>query len=171
MISLLLTLIFAGAMIIASWRDLTSMTIPNMVSVVLFLSFWILAPLAGLEWKSIGMHALGGLACFAVGVVFFAVGWMGGGDVKLLGATAFWWAPTELAHYLLYTAMFGGALAVILLGARRIPASLLGGIPDWTDKLLREETNMPYGLALSASALLVFPTSEIFQSSAQLGIY
>ena len=46
----------------------------------------------------------------AVTFVFFALGWIGGGDAKLAAATALWLGFDHLLKYLLYASLFGGVL-------------------------------------------------------------
>jgi len=57
-------------------------------------------------------HLAVGGTLFAVGFAMFAFGWMGGGDSKLLAATAFWFTWPDVFTYLVYTALFGGALTL-----------------------------------------------------------
>jgi len=160
-------------MLAASWSDLTSMTIPNWISLVLvagFLileGFLILAPFAWQGWELFGTHILVGAVCFAVGVGMFALGWMGGGDAKLFAATSLWWVWSDLWMYLIYTAIAGGILAVfLLLGRKFLPVKVL--TTDWMHRLFKDEKKMPYGLALAFGALVTLPKSDIYQFVAGL---
>jgi prepilin peptidase CpaA len=98
---------------IACVTDLRTRRIPNA------LTFG--AALAGLLYQlatggidGLGQAALG----WVVGVVFFllpfALGGLGGGDVKLLGALGAWLGPGDVAWLALYTGVAGGALAVVV---------------------------------------------------------
>ena len=63
-----------------------------------------------------------------VAFVFFARGWIGGGDAKLAAATALWLGFDHLLAYLLYASLFGGLLTLVLLQVRTMPLpSLLAG--------------------------------------------
>ncbi len=167
LIPLFIIAVFAGCMLAASWNDMTSMTIPNWISVVLFVGFLIVAPLVWQGWANFGTHILVGLVCFAAGILMFALGWMGGGDAKLLAATSFWWVWADLAYYLFYTALAGGALALfLLLGRQFLPVRLM--TTDWMHRLFKDEKRMPYGLALAFGALVTLPRSEIYQFAAGL---
>ena len=48
---------------------------------------------------TIGMH-VGAAAVLVVSFVFFARGWIGGGDAKLAAATALWLGFDQLLNYL-----------------------------------------------------------------------
>ena len=45
---------------------------------------------------------------------FFALGGLGGGDVKLLGALGAWLGPTAVFHVGLYSAIAGGVMASLV---------------------------------------------------------
>jgi prepilin peptidase CpaA len=61
---------------------------------------------------------LAGLTGWAVGVALmfglYALGGMGAGDVKLLGALGAWLGPADAAWLVLYTGVAGGVLAVVV---------------------------------------------------------
>jgi len=167
MLTLYIIFVFAGCMLAASWSDLTSMTIPNWISLVLVAGFFILTPFAWQGWAVFGTHILVGLTCFAVGVGMFALGWMGGGDAKLFAATSLWWMWPDLWVYLVYTAIAGGVLAIFLLvGRKYLPVKVL--TTDWMHRLFKDEKKMPYGLALAFGALTTLPKSDIYQFAATL---
>ena len=68
-----------------------------------------------------------GLALAGAGAVFLAAafcwrrGWLGGGDVKLLGAAALFVAPRQIPALLLAVALAGGALALLYLALAALP--------------------------------------------------
>ena len=94
----------------------------------------------------------------------FAFGWLGGGDAKLMAATALWWQWDDAMIYVVYTTIIGGVLALALVFGRKfIPSRVLTA--PWAYHLFRDEKKMPYGLALAAGALLTLPKSKIFLTS------
>ena len=74
---------YVGLFALAAVYDVYSFRIPNWISVALSVLFLAAAVLAWGEtaWVS---HIAAGLAVLVVGIVFFALGWLGGGDVKLI---------------------------------------------------------------------------------------
>jgi len=163
--TLLIILIFAGCMLAASWTDLTSMTIPNWISLVLVAGFFIVIPFVWPGWAAFGTHILVGFIFFALGVGMFAMGWMGGGDAKLLAATSLWWVWPDVPYYLVYTAIAGGFLALFLvLGRKFLPVRVL--TTDWMHRMFKDEKRMPYGLALAFGALATLPKSQIYLQAA-----
>jgi prepilin peptidase CpaA len=115
---------------IANWKNIT------------------IALLAPLWWWTSGMTLWPdmvlqvGIAAvvFALFCSAFAFGWMGGGDVKMIGALALWFPLQLLVWMLVVMSIAGGVLTVLMLfdrGARK------GG-----------EIEIPYGVAIAFAALL-----------------
>jgi prepilin peptidase CpaA len=98
---------------IACVTDLRTRRIPN------FLTFG--SALAGLVYQlatggidGLGQAALGWLVGVAIFSFPFALGGLGGGDVKLLGALGAWLGPGNALWLALYTGAAGGAMAVVV---------------------------------------------------------
>ena len=66
-------------------------------------------------------HLGAGAVVLAVVFVFFARGWIGGGDAKLAAATALWFGFAHLLDYLLYASLFGGVLTLAIIYFRGVP--------------------------------------------------
>ena len=66
------------------------MTIENRVPVVLLVAFALIAPMTGMDWPAFGWHFVAGGIVLSVTFALFALGVMGGGDAKLMAATAVW---------------------------------------------------------------------------------
>ena len=147
--------------IVAALRDATTMTIPNWISLALLALFIPAALLAGLSLPQLGISA--GLFAVALlaGMAMFALHWIGGGDAKLLAAVAPWMGLTGIAPFLLYTALAGGALGLVLISARKLPLPVGPPIPAWVTRLLTPDGDLPYGLAICAGALFAFPQSAL----------
>jgi prepilin peptidase CpaA len=158
-----LLLLFPAAMAFAAAMDMLTMTIPNRISLGLLAAFAIVSPIVGLPTDIIASHVAAGAIMLAAGIAMFAFGWVGGGDAKLLAAGALWLGLPQLLPFLLVTGVFGSFLLLALLSYRSYPAAALP-IPDWAVRLHRSETGMPYGLAIGASGLLLFPYSPLFQA-------
>ncbi|MGI9387741.1 MAG: A24 family peptidase [Methyloligellaceae bacterium] len=159
MLDYLLLIIFPGAMAFAAAMDLITMTIPNRVSIVLVAAFFVLAPLAGLGLQDMSLHIAAGCVTLVVGFVFFSRGWMGGGDAKLCAAAALWLGFEHLITFALVSALLGGALTLALLFLRKfpLPLSLVG--QTWIVRLHNVQEGIPYGIALGAAGLIVYPST------------
>ena len=96
----------------AACSDAATFKIPDAASLgMLFLyPLHVIASPAPTGW----LAAVGiALAVFAVGLILFARGIWGGGDVKLLTGVALWAGPHAILPVLMVTAMAGGALALV----------------------------------------------------------
>src|ERR1700754_97184 len=150
-------MLFPALMAIAASSDLMTITISNRVSIMLVAGFFMLALLIGMNPSIMLAHIGAGAAVLVVAFVFFARGWIGGGDAKLAAATALWLGFDHLLPYLVFASLFGGLLTILLLQARAWPLpSPLSGQP-WAERLHHKDSGVPYGIALAASALLVYP--------------
>ena len=165
--SALLLAVFPAGVIAAALKDATSYTIPNWISAALVLAFLPVALLLHLPWSAVGICALSALAALLCGMGFFALGWCGGGDAKLLAACALWLGWPGMLVFLLATGVAGGALAGGLMAARRgAIGSLIAAGPGWLGRLFQPDGDLPYGLAIAVGALAAFPSSALM---AQLG--
>jgi prepilin peptidase CpaA len=157
-------MVFPFAMAFAAAMDLQTLTIPNSVSVVLIGAFLTAALIAGLSWQDILVHLATGSVMLLVGIFMFSMGWLGGGDAKLLAAGTFWIGFDHLAPFLFYVVMAGGLLSLIILAYRRSPAGtmLAAHLPGWAERLHTDGSGIPYGIAIAASGLIVFPSTNLF---------
>jgi len=150
-------------MIAAGVCDLFTMTISNKVSLALIAGFLLLAAISGMDLKTIGMHLLAGLAMLAISFTFFARGWIGGGDAKLFAATAIWMGWSNLLEYVLIASVLGGALTILMLSLHNLPMPGILAKQYWLNRLHTLENGIPYGLALAAGGIYIYPYTEIFQ--------
>ena len=161
--------IFSAAMIFAGVRDLTTMTIPNWLTLALALSFFVVAPLAEMPLSEIGQHAAVAVVTLLLGMVFFAKGWIGGGDAKLMAAVALWLGWAQALPYFVIASILGGALTLLILGYRNLPLPPFVLRQAWALRLHDRAEGVPYGLALAAAGLLIFPDTEIFRLTVAIG--
>jgi prepilin peptidase CpaA len=165
MLQATMLLCFPALMIFAAFSDLFTMTISNIVSIILILSFFLLAALSGLSLTDIGMHIACGLTILILTFFFFARGWIGGGDAKLASATALWLGFEHLLDYGLYAALTGGALAFALLALRKWPLPSFLSARQWIVRLHDRGNGVPYGIALAVAGLLLYPETAIWASA------
>lgn len=155
--------------VVAALKDVTSMTIPNWLSGALALAFVPAALLTGLPWQEGLMHLGVGAAMLALGAGLFALGWLGGGDAKLLAGCALWLGWPDTLTLVLWTAVGGGVVAVSFLAVRKVAAhGLVVSGPAWLTRLLTPGGDVPYGLAIAVGALAAFPGSELLTRAAAL---
>lgn len=151
--------VFPALVIVAGLRDLTSFTIPNWISAILIAAFLPAAFACGLPLSVIGLHIGVGLGGLILAMGMFAFGWIGGGDAKLFAAAALWLGWPAAGIFVLVTTIAGGALAMGLLAARSdwVRTHTPLAAPDWTQRLMRPNESVPYGVAIAAGALFAFP--------------
>ena len=161
-ILILLTLAVMPALtIVAGLKDVTSMTIPNWISAALVIGFFPAALAVGLPIMSILTHVGVGVAALLVAMLLFALRIFGGGDAKLMAATCLWMGVTGTLPFVLWTAVMGGVLGLVLILTRRHAQPLLVGAPDWVGTLLAPKGDIPYGIAIAAGALIAYPASPL----------
>ncbi|HXH53936.1 MAG TPA: prepilin peptidase [Sphingomicrobium sp.] len=152
--ALLLALLAAAAL-----EDAVRLRISNLVSaavlVLAFVAIAVVGPQPGL-WQNAAVFA----ATLVVGTLLFARGVLGGGDVKLLAATALWFDLGGAFRLLVCVALAGGLLALFILGLRLV---------RWSEGarervvILKAKGGIPYGIAIAvgaAAAVMFFPPSE-----------
>ena len=159
----LAVLIFPLLMAFAASSDLLTMRISNRLMLVLVLGFFVLAVAVNLPMQQVAAHAGSALIVLVVGFIFFALGWIGGGDAKLAAATTLWIGFGEMLPYLVYAALLGGALTLGVLAIRRWPLPALLARIAWIDRLHDAKSGVPYGIALAISGILVYSDTTIFQ--------
>lgn len=152
--------LFPALMAFAASSDLLTMTIANRVSLLLAGGFVVLAVLTGMPASEILWHFGAGAAVLVTAFVLFACGWIGGGDAKLAAATALWLGFAHLFGYLIYSSLLGGVLTVALLQFRMLPLPAFLTGREWIERLHRRGGGVPYGIALAAAALLIYPHTE-----------
>jgi prepilin peptidase CpaA len=152
-------IIFPALMAFAASSDLVSMTISNRVSILLVISFAALAVASGMPFADLLPHLGAGMLVLVIAFVCFALGWIGGGDAKLAAATALWFGFGHLLEYLIYASIFGGVLTLALLEFRKYSLPGFLARQAWIERLHRIDSGVPYGIALAAAALLVYPST------------
>jgi prepilin peptidase CpaA len=150
-------------MAMAAVSDLLTMTIPNRLSVVLVASFLAIAPFAGLTFADVLSHVGAGAAVFAFCFALFAFNVMGGGDAKILTASALWFGLSQsLVSYLVYVSVLGGLLAMLVLTLRAHHNTIMAARIPLPSTILQPK-KLPYGLAIGAAAFLAFPSSPLVE--------
>src|SRR6476620_3327777 len=150
-------LVFPALMAFAASSDLFTMTISNRVTLALIGGFVAMAFISGMSPSDVLAHAGAAATVLAVTFLFFTRGWIGGGDAKLAAATALWFGFDHLLVYLLYASLFGGALTLLLIQFRAFPLPGFLAGREWVERLHKKDGGVPYGIALAAAALCIYP--------------
>ena len=138
----LLPALMGALLLSAGIQDVRSREIANWknVTIALLAPLWWLA--IGLDpWPGMAVQTGVALLVFALFVGAFALGQMGGGDVKLIGALSLWLTPLHLLDMLLAMSVIGGALTLAMLIEQRVSRGA-GSI------------EVPYGVAIALAGLL-----------------
>jgi prepilin peptidase CpaA len=150
-------LFFPALMAFAASSDLFTMTISNRLSLALVGGFAVLTVFSGMSLPVIGLHLAAGALVLVISFVLFTQGWIGGGDAKLAAATALWFGFDYLFDYLVYASIFGGVLTLLILQFRHMALPEFLAKQAWVQRLHERSGGVPYGIALAAAALVVYP--------------
>lgn len=164
MFEILPLLVFTGLLAYAAFSDITTMTIPNWVSIALAALFPVFALLAGWPAALIGQHILIGLAVLLLGFLLFQFNILGGGDAKMIAAAGVWTGLSALPVFIAWTTLAGGVLTLSIMIARwqLKPAD---GRPAFVNKLLTEKVGVPYGVAILFGGLMALRALPIASTS------
>lgn len=138
-----LLIALAIALLYAAFTDIRSRTISNWLN----LSIAAVAPVfwwaSGLAlWPDVAIQLGVAVAAFAVFAGMFALGMMGGGDVKLLTVLALWIEPNAFLQLLLVMAVAGGVLTLAMAAVHLV-------------RKQKEKLAIPYGVAIAIGAFWI----------------
>ncbi|MAK59794.1 MAG: peptidase [Ponticaulis sp.] len=160
MFLLLILCLFLVGLLIAACCDVSTMLIPNWISLSYVASFPIVALILGFSPVEIGWHFLSGAIALVICFALFAVGVFGGGDAKLIPAVMVWLGPGAVLPYVWGIALTGGVLAVLIMLTRRmVPAR---NVPGFLQRSVVEGPGIPYAVAIALGALWALPASPVF---------
>ena len=157
-----LFILFPLAMAYAAISDVLTMTIPNRLSLALVLVFFLLAPVVGIGLEDLARHVAAAAIVLAVCFALFAFGWFGGGDAKLAAAIALWLGLDHTLPFVMQTAIWGGLLTLALLAFRQYTLPVFAVGRQWIERLHDRKVGVPYGVALAAAAVAVYPQTPWF---------
>lgn len=108
---------------------------------------YVVPTLVSAQWGVLGAHGLVAAGAFLGAMTLFRLGWMGGGDVKLVGAVALWAGPTGIVQFLLLTSLVGGVVSLCCLA--------WAGLGRWRGVPASGPIQVPYGVAIALGAVPV----------------
>jgi prepilin peptidase CpaA len=138
---------------VAAWHDAIARTIPNGIPATLAL----IAVLPLLHAQAAWHGLLAGGLVFGVALLLWRLGWLGGGDAKLLGAIGLLVAPDRIGGTVTMIALAGGLLTLPYLACRgRIarpapvrPSGLVARALRAERFRLRRGGPLPYAIAIA----------------------
>ena len=138
----ILIFVLGGLLVSAGIEDARTREIANWktAAVALLAPLWWYAN--GLDpWPDMAVQLGCALAVFAVFLVAFHFGLMGGGDVKLIVALALWLPFASFLTMMMVMSIAGGVVTLIMMSEARI-------------KKNRDNIEVPYGVAIAIAGLL-----------------
>jgi len=154
--------VLPALVVVAAVSDLMTMTIPNALVLVVVAAFAAAAPLAGLDLAAVGGHVAAAALVLVIGLLLFIPGWIGGGDAKLAAALALWLGFDPLLTWFVLFALFGGGLTLVTLYYRSAPLPRRLSRVEWLERLHHPKSGVPYGVALAAGTLVLWPDTSWF---------
>lgn len=164
MTTLAAMIIFPALMALAAFSDLLTMTISNRISVALLVGFLAMAIAVGMPLGVLASQLSCGAAILTLTFCLFSFGWIGGGDAKLAAATAVWIGWAHMLDYGLAASLGGGVLTLLILQARRLPLPAWATGSVWIARLHDKTGGIPYGIALAAAGLFIYPETRVWLS-------
>ncbi len=149
---IILLALLAALLVTAIVTDLRSRTIANRLNLavaLLGLAWWVAS---GLSVAGAGLQLAGAALMLLLFGLAFALGMMGGGDVKLIAALALWLPVGLLLKLIMLMSIGGGILTVAMLAIKLARGS-------------EERPEIPYGVAIAGAALLIM-TNDILTIAA-----
>jgi prepilin peptidase CpaA len=149
---ILTTAIYAAVAV----QDLRQRTVSNLLCVAIAL-------LGVARWAALFQFApaawalAGAVALFGVGIGVFSLGWLGGGDVKLISATALLIGGPDTPGFLFLMSLIGSALALALLIHMKVGRRSRTASPALADPAMppSDHAKVPYAVAVAIAASIV----------------
>jgi prepilin peptidase CpaA len=141
-------------LIAAIVSDVRSYTISNRLTAavaLLAIPYWLAAGLP--LWPGVTIQLGLAAVVLAFFALLFSMGFMGGGDVKLLAALALWLPPLSMMQMLIIMSLLGAIVTVAAVIRHRVELRL--GRPE-----------IPYGVAICLAALWVLGEPVVNQLAA-----
>lgn len=150
-----LLIALATLLVCAAFTDLRRRQIDNGLNVVIVLGaplFWWASGMT--LWPGVGIQIGLAMGVFVVLASLFAIGAMGGGDVKLLTALALWFDPVSFLQLLMVMAIVGGLLT-IFMGAWHVM------------RRHKDRLAIPYGVAIAAGGIWILGFQYFIETPAK----
>ncbi|MBB3924644.1 prepilin peptidase CpaA [Sphingobium jiangsuense] len=150
-IRIALLCLLAALLAAAAITDIRSRIISNRLNLVIALAaplYWLACGLPA--WPDMALQLALGIGVFGVFALLFALGMMGGGDVKLLAAVALWFPWQALSLLLVLMAILGGLVTLVTVVHHRLSKRT-------------GQAEVPYGVAISLAGMWLIGERIIYQ--------
>lgn len=140
-------------LLVSAYYDIRYRVLPDTASIILI----VLAVIRWswhAEWVDLGWSFACALGLFVVSAAAFAMGWVGGGDVKLASATSFFLGVESFASFMLVMSIAGGGLSLIVLG-RLLADRMTKKRMAPSDGTAATTYTVPYGAAIALAGLYI----------------
>ena len=153
------TALGVALLLAAALHDVAARTVPNRLAAATATAGLLLQALQ----NNLPTAILAATIVFVLAALLWRRGWMGGGDVKLLAATALLVPPETVPALIAAIALAGGLLALpYAIARKRLPRSTTQRPEGLLPRALRVERwrlrrggPMPYAVAIASGALFV----------------
>lgn len=138
--------LFCPVLVAVAFSDLTRMKIPNSLVAIGLALFLVSLPF--LDFQEAIARIRVGAICFGLCLVLFAIGWLGGGDAKMLPVVFLFIPSSWVISY-----MFGFAASLLIGMILMWGARSIFGRPDSRWASLLPGAAFPMGISMALSGL------------------
>jgi prepilin peptidase CpaA len=147
-----------GILAVIAYGDVRTRRIPNVLSLAIAI-LGLLRIIVGHDPVAAGHTIAAGTAIFVAAFLLFWYGGIGGGDTKLVAATALLVGYHDIFSFLFLMSACGGALGLAMLASDRLrPRRWLPARwarePLATDTVAPGRPTVPYGVAIAAAGVV-----------------
>jgi prepilin peptidase CpaA len=157
-----IVLVAIGILSIVAYGDVRTRCIPNLLTAAIAILGTMRMVLVH-DPVAASQTVAAGTAVFAAAFLAFSRGVVGGGDAKLVAATALLIGYHDLFGFLLLMSLFGGALALAILARDRIrhqplilscPGRISSTMQAGGDSMAAAPSTVPYGVAIAVGGVI-----------------
>jgi prepilin peptidase CpaA len=157
-----------GVLALIAYDDVRTRRIPNVLSIAIASLGLIRIVLVG-DPSATGYTLLASAAAFAITLLLFWCGAIGGGDAKLIPAVVLLVGYRETLGFLFLMSLFGGALALAIAALSKMRSGrdfmkwpLQAPLPAQivAPAMTRQRPTVPYGVAISAAGAITLITAR-----------
>lgn len=148
--------ILLGIIWVVAVYDWRTHTIPNYFPIAVIVLFLLASPFSFETWQGFGLQGLAFIIAFALGLVLYIAGPMGGGDIKLFAALGLWITLPDLLSWILCVTLSGLCLTILFIVIRvtKLRTNEELALSDAYKQV--RTTEIPYGPAITLGTTILF---------------